>query len=203
MLPGKINNYNILLASKSLRRQQLLKDSGIDFQVADNRDTDESYPENLGKCEIPLYLAERKSDAYADLIKDDLTIIITADTIVWLDGQILGKPQDRDEAIEILRKLSGKTHEVITGVALRSKRRMKSFHSHSEVSFAKLRDEEIRYYVDNFKPYDKAGAYGIQEWIGFIGIEFIKGSFYNVMGLPVHLLYRELEDFIDYEYHII
>lgn len=195
MLIEKIKNYNVLLATKSPRRQQLLKETGIDFQLVNDREIDESIPSDLDKCQIPVYLSEKKSDAYTDLLLDN-TILITADTIVWFNGKVMGKPESKEEAIEILKSLSGNAHDVITGVTLRTKYRRKSFYSHSEVYFTTLKKEEIFYYIDTFKPYDKAGAYGIQEWIGYVGVEWIKGSFFNVMGLPVQQLYRELEMFI-------
>ena len=196
MLIEKIKNYNVLLATKSPRRQQLLKETGIDFQLVNDREIDESIPSNLDKFQIPVYLSEKKSDAYTDLLLDN-TILITADTIVWFNGKVLGKPESKKDAVEILRYLSGNTHDVITGVAIRTKYLKKSFYSHSEVYFAELKEEEILFYIDNYNPYDKAGAYGIQEWIGYIGVEWIKGSFFNVMGLPVQQLYRELEVFIE------
>ena len=165
MLIEKIKNYKVLLATKSPRRQQLLKGTGIDFQLVNDREIDESIPSELDKFHIPVYLSEKKSDTYTDLLMDD-TILITADTIVWFNGKVMGKPESKVDAIEILESLSGHTHDVITGVTLRTKYRRKSFYSHSEVYFADLKKEEILYYIDHFKPYDKAGAYGIQEWIG-------------------------------------
>jgi septum formation protein len=196
MLPDVLKNYKVLLASKSPRRQQLLRDAGISFAVVDNLDVDESFPNGLDKFSIPVYLAEKKADAYFEtLIKD--TILISADTIVWLDDSVINKPVDRDDAISILSRLSGNRHEVITGVSIRTISHIKSFYSHSEVFFGKLSKEEIIYYVDSYEPYDKAGAYGVQEWIGYIGIERINGSFYNVMGLPIHKLYRELEELVE------
>ncbi len=195
MLAEKLKNYKIILASKSLRRQQLLDATGISFQLVNDRQTDETIPCNLNKFEIPIYLSEKKSDIYTDLLTEK-TILITADTIVWFEGEVLGKPVDRSEAVSFLKRLSGQKHEVITGVTIRSAKIKKSFYSHSEVIFAKLKEEEIFFYVDNYKPYDKAGSYGIQEWIGYVGVEEVHGSFFNIMGLPVHKLYRELEAFI-------
>jgi septum formation protein len=159
MLIEKIKNYNVLLATKSPRRQQLLKETGIDFQSVNDREIDESIPSDLDKFRIPVYLSEKKSDAYTDLLQDN-TILITADTIVWFNGKVMGKPESKEEAIEILESLSGNAHDVITGVTLRTKYLRKSFYSHSEVYFATLKKEEILYYIDTFKPYDKAGAYG-------------------------------------------
>jgi len=196
MLINKLKKFRILLASKSARRQQLLTGAGIEYILINDREVDEKIPDKLNKFEIPVYLSEKKSSAYSDLLKDDNTILITADTIVWMNGSVIGKPRNAAEATSILNALSGNFHEVITGVTIRSINKIKSFHSCSEVYFSTLKEEEIKYYIKHFKPYDKAGSYGIQEWIGYIGIERIKGSFYNVMGLPVHLLYRELEDFI-------
>jgi septum formation protein len=196
MLPDVLKNYKILLASKSPRRQQLLRDAGISFAVVDNLDVDESFPNGLDKFSIPVYLAEKKADAYFGTLSKD-SILISADTIVWLDGSVINKPIDRDDAISILSRLSNNRHEVITGVSIRTISHIKSFYSHSEVFFGKLSRDEITYYVDAYKPYDKAGAYGVQEWIGYIGIERINGSFYNVMGLPIHKLYRELEEFAE------
>lgn len=195
MLIKKLKNYNVILASKSLRRQQLLKDAGINFRQINDRETDEAIPGHLNKFEIPLFLSEKKSDAYSDILTPD-TIMITADTIVWFEGKVLGKPKNRTEAFKTLKQLSGQTHEVITGVTIRSTEKKKSFYSYTEVVFADLNHDEIAFYIDNYKPYDKAGSYGIQEWIGYIGIKEIHGSFFNVMGLPIHKLYRELEQFI-------
>ena len=195
MLSEKLRNRHILLASKSPRRQYLLKEAGIPFELINDIEVDESYPSGLNKFEIPLFLAGKKSDAYFPMLSNK-TILITADTIVWFDGAVINKPVDRNDALDILGKLSGNMHEVITGVTLRSIDAKKSFYSHSEVYFDHLSQEEISYYIDEYKPYDKAGGYGIQEWIGYIGIERINGSFFNVMGLPIHKLYRELEGFI-------
>ncbi len=195
MLTHKLKDYSIILASKSPRRHFLLKESGIDFRVSDLHEVDETFPQGLSKYEIPVFLSELKSDAYS-LPLATHEILITADTIVYLDNRVINKPADRNEAIRILSGLSGKTHEVITGVTFRNSEKKHSFFAESEVSFSKLELEEIEYYIDNFKPFDKAGAYGIQEWIGYIGISSIKGSFHNVMGLPVQKLYRELDAFL-------
>jgi len=152
MLPARLKNYRILLASGSARRQQLLQDTGIEFQLADTREIDERYPEGLTRFEIPVYLAGRKSDAYFDLLEDKGMILITADTIVWLDGKVLGKPATGEEAFTILKALSGNIHEVITGVTLRTINKKRSFYSNSEVCFSRLKEEEIQYYIENYKP---------------------------------------------------
>lgn len=183
--------YKVVLASGSPRRQELLDGLGIDYTVKLLPDLDESFPAHLQGEEIPLHIARNKAAAYKPMIQPD-ELIITADTVVWLDGMVLGKPKDVEEAKDILRKLSGKTHQVITGVCLITPLRDKSFTAVTDVSFAELTEEEIAYYVENYQPLDKAGAYGVQEWIGFIGTEGIYGSFYNVMGLPVQKLYKEL-----------
>lgn len=194
ILKDKFKNTRIVLASKSPRRQFLLGELGLQFEVAATRDVDESFPSHLPKKEIPVYLANKKSEAYADIV-DDKTLLITADTIVWCRGKVLDKPADREDAIGILEELSSGRHQVITGVCLRSIARSVSFLSLTSVYFRMLSNEEIVYYVDNYKPYDKAGAYGIQEWIGYAGIEAIKGSYFNVMGLPTEKLYRKLVEF--------
>jgi septum formation protein len=182
----------IVLASNSPRRKELLKGLNIDFEIRTIEGIDETSPSYLPPAETPLYLAQQKAKAYEATIADD-ELLITADTIVLLDNDILGKPKDRDEAIAMLKRLSGKRHEVVTGVALTSKEEQTSFSVSSYVDFAELSDNEIIAYIDRYKPYDKAGAYGIQEWIGFIGVRAIEGSFYNVMGLPVQRLYEVLK----------
>jgi len=188
-LPG----YNYILASKSPRRQVLLRELGISFRV-EILDVDESYPDNLYREEIAVFLAELKAKPFfGKLAENDL--LITADTIVWLNGEVFGKPADKREGIEILQKLSDNEHQVISGVCLTSTQKQKSFFSVSNVRFKKLSESEINFYIDEYKPYDKAGAYGIQEWIGYIGITHIEGSFFNVMGLPVQQLYSEIIQF--------
>lgn len=182
--------YNYILASKSPRRQELIHDLGIDFSI-EIRDVDENYPAELYREEISVFLAELKAKPFMGTLSEN-DLLITADTIVWLDGEVFGKPADREDAYRILKKLSGKEHQVISGVCLTGKKKQKSFFSVSNVSFRELSDKEIYFYIDEFKPYDKAGAYGIQEWIGYIGITHIEGSFYNVMGLPVQQLYSEI-----------
>lgn len=189
-----LEKYKIILGSASPRRKELLKGLGIKFNVISLNDNDENYPENLKKEEIPVYLSIHKSNKFNHLI-NERTILITADTIVYLDNIVIGKPANENEAYEILKLLSGKKHEVVTGVCIRSINKMITFYDISEVYFKDLSDDEIKYYIKNYKPYDKAGAYGIQEWIGYIGIEKIVGSFYNVMGLPIKMVYEKLMEF--------
>lgn len=179
----------IILASKSPRRQELLKLMGFDFEVV-LREVDESYPKGLSPAEIAVYISEKKAEAFDLLIENE--IVITADTIVSLDGHILGKPENEDHAFEILSELSGKRHDVITGVSLLKDHKLSSFYELTEVFFKEIRAEQIRYYVNTCQPMDKAGAYGIQEWIGLVAVERIKGSYSNVVGLPTHRLYTEL-----------
>lgn len=181
----------MILASNSPRRKELLAGLGVSYEVRTLPDVDESYPETLQGADIPLYIAKEKADAYRDMLQPG-ELMITADTIVWLDGKVLGKPKDREDALRMLRDMSGRTHEVFTGVCLTTTEWQRSFAARTEVSFSVLGEEEIAYYVDKFRPMDKAGAYGVQEWIGFIGVENISGSYYNIMGLPVQRLYREL-----------
>ena len=183
--------FHIILASNSPRRQQLIESMGLDFEIR-IKPVDENFDTSLTPEEVALYLCSKKACAFnlEDIGKDNL--IIAADTIVCLDNRILSKPKSREHTIEILGELSGKTHLVITGVALRTKEKMITFTETTEVVFEKLTLKEIEYYTDRFKPFDKAGAYGIQEWIGLIGVTSIKGSFYNVMGLPVRQLYEEI-----------
>ena len=185
--------YNFILASKSPRRQQLLNSLGIEFQVK-TKEIEENYPENLRKEEIPVFLAELKSKPFLSVLKEN-DLLITADTIVWFDGLVLGKPRNEEEAIGMLQKLSGNEHQVISGVCITSSNKQKSFYAVSNVRFKKLTKKEINYYVSEFKPFDKAGGYGIQEWIGVIGIIHIEGSFYNVMVLPIQKLYEEIQKF--------
>lgn len=182
--------YNYILASKSSRRQQLLQGLGIDFEVR-LKEVDETYPVDMPPEDIPVFLAELKSRAFIEGMQPD-DLIITADTIVSLEGGIIGKPNDYDDAKKLLRALSGKEHQVISGVCLTSVRKQKSFNAITNVQFKELSESEIDYYIQSFMPLDKAGAYGIQEWIGYIGITHIEGSFYNVMGLPVQRLYEEI-----------
>ena len=186
-----LEKYKVILASGSPRRRELMAGLGVNYEVRMLPDVDESYPDTLQGEEIPLYIAKEKADAYIPMMQPD-ELIITADTIVWLDGKVLGKPRDREDALQMLRTMSGRTHEVFTGVCITTTNWQRSFTAQTEVRFATLSEDEIIYYVDNFKPMDKAGAYGVQEWIGFIGVENISGSYYNIMGLPVQRLYREL-----------
>ena len=186
-----LKKYKVILASNSPRRKELLAGLGVSYEVRTLPDVDESYPETLQGADIPLYIAKEKADAYRDMLQPG-ELMITADTIVWLDGKVLGKPKDREDALRMLRDMSGRTHEVFTGVCLTTTEWQRSFAARTEVSFSVLGEEEIAYYVDKFRPMDKAGAYGVQEWIGFIGVENISGSYYNIMGLPVQRLYRVL-----------
>lgn len=183
-------NYKIVLASNSPRRKELLAGLGFDYEVRTLQGLDESYPEGLSMEEIPQYISRKKAAAYT-LNPDEL--LITADTIVYLDGEVLGKPADKAEAKQMLRKLSGKTHQVVTGVTLSTTEMQHSFASVSQVTFAQLSEAEIDHYVTHYRPLDKAGAYGIQEWIGYIGVTRIEGSYFNVMGLPVQRLYSEMK----------
>lgn len=195
LLHEKLAPYELILASQSPRRRQLLSDSGLDYTLADPYEVEEVFPAGLPAGEVPVYLSQLKSKLYPYPLPEN-GILVTADTVVVVGNRITGKPGSREEAIEMLENLSGKSHKVITGVTLRTPERERSFASESLVTFRKLRTEEIEYYVDNYGPYDKAGGYGIQEWIGYVGIEHIEGSFYNVMGLPIQKLYTELEKFI-------
>ena len=189
-----LKKYKIILASKSPRRKQLLENLGVEFIII-TKNVKEVYPSNMTPAETALFLSELKAGAFPESELDNDTLIIAADTIVSLNGEIMGKPSDYDDAKEILNKLSGRDHEVITGVSLKSKTKFRSFSVKTKVHFKKLSDEEIDFYIDKYKPMDKAGAYGIQEWIGYIGIDKIEGSFYNVMGLPTQKLYEELLKF--------
>lgn len=189
-----LQKYNILLASKSPRRRELLSELRIPFNCISLGGIDESYPDDMPKEEVPQYLANKKADAYLSKIgKEEL--LITADTLVIKDGIILGKPHDREDALRMLMLLSNTTHKVISGVCIATKERRTSFTTTTIVKFGKITEKEAEYYVDNFRPFDKAGSYGIQEWIGCVAAEGIDGSFYNVMGLPVHRLYQELKYF--------
>ncbi len=185
--------YQIILGSNSPRRQELLKSLGFDF-LNKPINADETFPIDLLAEEIPLYLAEKKADAYPDDLKET-EILITADTIVWCEGKVFNRPANFVEGKKMLETLSGKMHEVFTGVCLKSGNKQTTFYDVSKVYFKKLKPEEIEYYLMNFKPYDKAGGYGVQDWLGYIGIDKIEGSFYNVMGLPVKELYEELVKF--------
>lgn len=183
--------YKVVLASGSPRRQELLTGLGIDFEVRLLPDLDETYPEDLYGEKIPSYISRCKAEAYKPTIQPK-ELLITADTIVWLDGEMLGKPVNDEDARAILKRLSGKTHQVITAVCLTTTDWQKSFTAVTDVSFSDLTEQEIEYYVTNYLPLDKAGAYGVQEWIGYVGVEGIHGSYFNVMGLPIQKLYKEL-----------
>lgn len=185
--------FKLILGSASPRRQELLKSLGFDFLIKPTH-ADEAFPSDLKAQEIPIYLAEKKADAYPDELKET-EILITSDTIVWCDGKVLNKPVNFLEGKQMLETLSGKMHEVYTAVCLKSGNKQTTFFDVSKVYFKKLKTEEIEYYLTNFSPYDKAGGYGVQDWIGYIGIDKIDGSFYNVMGLPVKELYEELIKF--------
>jgi septum formation protein len=186
-------NKNFILASGSPRRKQLLESLGLNFKIVVT-DADETTPIHLQREQIPLYLSEIKALAVPDYLIND-SIVIAADTIVWIDDQVMNKPSDRGEAINMLERLSGKTHQVFTGVTLRDSEKMKSFFSVTSVTFRELNKSEIEFYIENYKPMDKAGSYGAQDWIGLIAIESITGSYFNVMGLPVDKLYLELKSF--------
>lgn len=189
-----LKKYNILLGSKSPRRRELLQQLRVPFHPISLGGIDESYPSDMPAEEIPMYLAGKKADAYLpNLSPNDL--IITADTLVILGNRVLGKPANTVEAKKMLAELSGKTHKVISGVCVRSNEKRTQFSTQTEVKFAEISESDIDYYVETFMPLDKAGAYGIQEWIGCIAVEWIRGSYYNVMGLPVHQLYKELKAF--------
>lgn len=187
-----LNRYKVILASNSPRRKELLSGLGVDYEVKTLPDVDESYPDGLSGEEIAKHIARGKAEAYRSLIQAD-ELVITADTIVWLDGTVMGKPKDEEEAKDMLMRLSGKTHQVITGVCLTTASMQKTFATVTDVTFAPLTDEEVDYYVTRYQPMDKAGSYGVQEWIGFVGVENLSGSYFNVMGLPIQRLYTELK----------
>lgn len=194
LLHERLKNKRIILGSRSPRRRELLADCDITFEVADSYEVEEIFPADLPAAEVAEYLSRLKADGYPlPLAEND--ILITADTVVINNGEILGKPADRDHAIRMIASLGGKTHTVVTGVTIRTAERSVSFSSSSEVTFRALDTDEIEYYVGTYHPFDKAGAYGIQEWIGCTAIESISGSFYNVMGLPVAALYKQLKQF--------
>lgn len=188
-----LKEYKIILASNSPRRKELLGGLGVTYEVKTLPNIDESYPEGLDAEEIPLHIARNKADAYRSMMQPN-ELIVTADTIVWLDGMVLGKPKDETDACRMLRCLSGKTHQVVTGVCLTTLEKQKCFATVTDVTFAELTEEEINYYVSRYRPLDKAGAYGIQEWIGYIGVQNISGSYFNVVGLPIQRLYTELKN---------
>ena len=196
LLHEKLQPYRLLLASQSPRRRELIAGSGIPFTLTERYECEEHYPATLPAEEVPAYLSRLKSEAYPPpLAAND--ILLTAATVVILEGEVLGKPKDRADALRMVARLAGNRHTVVTGVTLRTSNRIETFSAESDVWFRPLSEEEIAYYVDTYRPYDKAGSYGIQEWIGYVGIERIDGSFYNVMGLPIQRLYVELEKFIN------
>ncbi len=195
MLLDKIKEYKLILATQSPRRHFLMKEAGFNFEIKIPDNIEEIYPETLYEMEVPAFLADLKASWFAGKLTEK-EIVITADTIVAIEGNVLGKPANFDEAVAMLKMLSGKSHDVVTSVCIVSKNKKKIFSNISRVFFKKLTEEEILYYVNQYKPFDKAGAYGAQEWIGYIGIDKIEGSYFNVMGLPIHMLYNELEIFI-------
>ena len=187
-------DYHIILASNSPRRKELLAGIDVNFDVRVIRDIDESYPASIPTKDIAEYISRKKATVYRQQMASD-ELIITADTIVVLDSEVMGKPHDEADASRMLHELSGRTHQVITGVTLTTTDRQQSFSVETDVTFKSLTDEEINYYIQHYKPYDKAGAYGIQEWIGHIGVTALKGSYFNVMGLPVQRIYEALRQF--------
>ena len=189
-----LKKYHIILASKSPRRQELLRGMGIGYEIM-TKETPENYPAELPLDEVPKYLSLQKSLAFKNSELPADYLLITSDTVVICEGEILGKPKDREDAERMLRMLSGKTHHVVTGVTVRSAEKTESFAVRSNVTFAGLEQDEIDYYIEHCQPFDKAGAYGIQEWIGYVGISGLEGSFYNVMGLPTRKLYQCLKGF--------
>ncbi|MEI6122547.1 MAG: Maf-like protein [Bacteroidota bacterium] len=191
ILSQKLANHRIILASASPRRRQLLEGLGLKFEVL-VRDVPEIVPETLSRHQIPLFLAELKSSAFQAQEFGPNSLIITADTIVWLKQAMLNKPKNYEDAVQMLSLISGQTHQVFTGVCIKTNSEQHTFYAESKVKFRELSREEIDYYIATCQPFDKAGAYGIQEWVGYIGIEHIEGSFYNVMGLPTQMLYKEL-----------
>lgn len=189
-----LNKYEIVLASNSPRRKELLQRMGVNFKVRTLFGIDESYPDSLRGEDIVCYISRNKAKAYQSSMASN-ELLITADTIVYVDGEVMGKPKNAEQAKEMLHKLSGKTHQVITGVTIVTAKRTENFGVTSQVKFTNITDEEINFYVDNYLPFDKAGAYGIQEWIGIVAVEEIKGSYFNVVGLPVQRLYQKLKTF--------
>ncbi|MFY0630987.1 MAG: septum formation protein Maf [Flavobacteriaceae bacterium] len=189
MLQEKLSNYNIILASGSPRRQNFFKQLELSFTIQ-LKEIEEVYPDHLQAAEITDYLADLKSKAFTDLKENDL--LITSDTIVWFEGRAIGKPKDAEDAFNMLKEMSGKQHKVYTSVSIKGSYFQKIFHDETIVTFEKFTDEEIQYYIGKDQPFDKAGSYGIQDWIGLIGVKSIEGSYFNVMGLPVHKLYKEL-----------
>lgn len=192
MLQEKLKDHHLILASASPRRQQFFRDLGLEFEIR-LRPVEEIYSEELKGVEITNYLAELKAAAF----KEELTqgdILVTSDTIVWHEGLALEKPKDPAQAFKMIKALSGKTHEVITSVCFTTLEKQRTVHAITRVTFSELEDDEVQFYIDNFRPFDKAGAYGIQEWIGLIGVEHLEGSYFNVVGLPTHLVYQTLRE---------
>ncbi len=190
-----LDKYEIILGSRSPRRQYLMKELGLSFKTKILNPIDESYPPHLKRAEIPLYLAQLKALAYMEHLAEN-TLLITADTIVWLSDKVLNKPASEKGAYQMLEKLSGQVHEVVTGVCIKTMEQEIVFHDVTKVYFKELSPVEMMFYLENYKPFDKAGAYGIQEFIGYIGIDRIEGSYFNVMGLPVHALYAQLKNIL-------
>lgn len=193
MLKNRLKSKNLILASGSPRRQELLKSLGVPFEIR-IKEIDEVYPKHLKKSEISDYLAQLKSNAFVEELNPK-DLLITSDTIVWYHNMALGKPKSKDDAFQMLQKLSGKTHEVITSVCIKSLQKEDIFNCITKVTFKELSSEEIQFYIDNYNPMDKAGAYGIQDWIGQIGVTKIEGSYFNVMGFPIHKIYSQLLKF--------
>lgn len=189
-----LNGYKIFLASKSPRRRELLQMLRIPFKVVTINGIDESFPDDISPLQVPEFISRKKAKVYLERMQPK-ELVITADTMVICGDRIMGKPKNPEDAVEMLLCLSGKTHQVATGVTISTADRTVSFSSVTDVTFAPLSEEEIRFYVDNYQPFDKAGAYGIQEWIGAVAVSGINGSYYNVMGLPVHRLFQELKQF--------
>lgn len=192
LLHEKLRERNIILASGSPRRRELMAQADLCFTVADKYEIEEIFPEDMAATEVPLYLALQKSEAYPEPLSEK-DILITADTVVIIDNMVVGKPIDRTEAIEMIQQISGRVHQVVTGVVIRTNLKTVQFDTASRVWLRHIDQQEIEYYIDKYHPMDKAGAYGIQEWIGCTAIEQIEGSFYNVMGLPIQRLYQELK----------
>lgn len=193
MLKEKLNKINIILASGSPRRQQFFKEMDLHYSIR-LKEIEEIYPDHLQAEEITNFLAELKANAFENELKEN-DVLVTSDTIVWLKGKALGKPKDYDDAFQMLQQLANQTHEVITSVCLKSIDKIEVFHCVTKVTFGNLSDEAIRYYLDNYKPFDKAGSYGIQDWIGLIGISKIEGSYTNVVGLPTEMLFQKLMNY--------
>ncbi len=195
MFLKNLEKYTITLASGSPRRHHLLKEAGISFRIGKGRDIPEEVPPGMHTDEVALHLAKQKINAWEDIWRQNNQLVITADTLVTIDNRVVGKPQDREDAVKMLETLSGRSHRVITGVVIRNSESEKSFSEITTVYFKPLDTEQIYHYIDHYQPFDKAGAYGIQEWIGLIGIERIEGSYFNVMGFPISRLIDELKDF--------